>query len=202
MTTYAQVRERVRLLIEGDEIGDSFSTGTLDLLISMGENRVYRNLQSSTMYVVSSALNATSNVLAIPSAVLQLDKVIIDGNAVEVTDLWRVNAHIDNGDTATNTTYCAQRGDNLIFWPAISNTVNVYLYYYATPTALATTVNSTYERYPELFLYAAVAESAPFIGEDSRIPIWEGKYTLSLNDANRVERWKAYGGSQLRIRTR
>jgi hypothetical protein len=202
MTSYAQVRERVRLLIEGDEIGVTFSTSTLDLLISMGENRVYRNLKSSTMYTVSSALNATSNVLAIPAAVLQLDKVIIDGKAVEVTDLWRVQAHIDNNDTSNDTIYCAQRGDNLIFWPEISDTTNVYLYYYATPTALATTVNSTYERYPELFLYAAVSESAPFIGEDNRIPIWEGKYNLSLNDANRLERWKAFGGSAIRIRSR
>jgi len=202
MTTYAQIRERVRLLIEGDEIDASFSTSTLDLLISMGENRVYRNLKSSTMYTVSAAQNATSNVLAIPSATLSLDKVIIDGKAVEVTDLWRVQAHIDNGDTATDTIYCAERGDNLIFWPAISDTTNVYLYYYATPTALATTVNSTYERYPELFLYAAVAESAPFLGEDNRIPIWEGKFKLSLDDADRLERWRAYSGSAIRIRSR
>jgi hypothetical protein len=202
MTTYAQIRERVRLLIEGDEIGTTFSTDTLDLLISMGENRVYRNLKASTMYTVSSALNATSNVLAIPSAVLNLEKVIIDGKEVEVTDLWRVNAHIDNNDTAADTIYCAQRGDNLVFWPAISDTTDVYLYYYAKPTALATSVNSTYERYPELFLYAAVSESAPFLGEDNRIPIWEGRYMVALNDADRLERWRAYSGSQLRIRSR
>lgn len=200
--SYAQIREKVRLLIEGDEIGTTFSTDTLDLLISMAESRVYRKLRSDTMYVASAALNATSNVLAMPADLLELEKVVIGGKQVEVTDLWRLDQHVSNSDTSTDTIYCARQGDSLKFWPAISDTTDVYLYYYGKPAALALGENSTYTRYPEVFLFASVAEASPFLGEDSRAPMWEAKFAQALQDAMSNERWKAYSGSQLRVRNR
>ena len=200
--SYAQVREKVRLLIEGDEIGNTFSTDTLDLLISMAESRVYRKLRADTMYVSSSALNAVSNLLDIPADLLELEKVVIGGKQVEITDLWRVDQHISNSDGASNTIYCARQGATLKFWPAIDDTTDVYLYYFGKPAALALGENTTYTRYPELFLFASVAEASPFLGEDSRAPMWEAKYAKAIGEANADNRWRAYSGSPLRIRNR
>jgi hypothetical protein len=200
--SYAQVREKVRLLIEGDDIGSTFSTDTLDLIISMAEGRVYRNLRADTMYVASAALNATSNVLAIPAGLMELDRIVVGGKDVELTDMWRVQQLIDGGSSQSDTLYAAQRGPELLFYPSISNSTSIYLYYYGKPTALALGENTTYLRYPELFLYAAVAEASPYLGEDSRAPMWEAKYAQALQDANANERWRAYGGTSLRIRNR
>ena len=200
--SYAQVREKVRLLIEGDEVGTTFSTDTLDLLISMAESRVYRKLRSDTMYVASAALNATSNVLALPSDLLELDRVLIGGKPVEVTDLWRIDQLAYNGASAGDTVYCARSGDNLVFWPAIDDTTDVYLYYYGRPAALSLGENSTYTRYPEVFLFGSVAEASPFLGEDSRAPMWEAKFAQAMQDAMTNERWRTYSGSQLRVRNR
>lgn len=200
--SYAQIREKVRLLIEGDEIGNTFSTDTLDLLISMAESRVYRKLRADTMYVSSSALNAVSNLLDIPADLLELEKVVIGGKQVEITDLWRVDQHISNSDGASDTIYCAQQGATLKFWPAIDDTTDVYLYYFGKPAALALGENTTYTAYPEVFLFASVAEASPFLGEDSRAPMWEAKFAQALQDAMSNERWKAYGGSSLRVRNR
>jgi hypothetical protein len=200
--SYAQVREKVRLLVEGDDIGSTFSTDTLDLIISMAEGRVYRNLRADTMYIASAALNATSNVLDIPSDLMQLDRIVVDGKDVELTDMWRVQQLIDGNATNNDTIYAAQRGPEFTFWPEVSDTTDIYLYYYGKPSALALGENTTYLRYPELFLYAAVAEASPYLGEDSRAPMWEAKYAQALQDANTNERWRAFGGTPLRIRSR
>ena len=40
--SYADFREKVRILIEGDEIGETFSTTTLDLIIGLAEQRIGR----------------------------------------------------------------------------------------------------------------------------------------------------------------
>ena len=200
--SYAQVREKVRLLVEGDDIGTTFSTDTLDLIISMAENRVYRNLRSDTMHVASAALNATSNVLAIPADLMELQRIVVGGKDVELTDMWRVQQLIDGGSGGSDTLYAAQRGPDFVFYPAIDDTTDIYLYYYGKPSALALGENTTYTRYPELFLYAAVAEASPYLGEDSRAPMWEAKFAQALQDANANERWRAYGGTQLRIRNR
>lgn len=197
---YAQVRENVRLLIEGDEIGNTFDTGTLDLLISMGENRVYRSLRADTMRT-SATLTPASNLVALPADLLELERVFVGGYQVEVVDDWRLEELIADGVNASGVAYCAHIGTNLKFWPAA--TTNATVWYYQKPAAMLTANESTtYLRYPEVFLYAAVAESAPFVGEDARLPMWESKYQQHLADANRVEKYRVFGGSQLRIRNR
>jgi hypothetical protein len=198
--SYAQVRENVRLLIEGDEIGNTFDTGTLDLLISMGENRVYRSLRADAMRT-SATITPASNLAALPANLIQLERVYVNGKQVEVVDDWRLEELLQQGASASDVAYCAHIGSNLKFWPEATTDVTVW--YYQKPTAMLTAGESTtYLRYPEVFLFAAVAESAPFVGEDARIPIWESKYQQNLADANRVERYRVFGGSQLRTRSR
>lgn len=198
--SYAQVRENVRLLIEGDEIGNTFDTGTLDLLISMGENRVYRSLRADTMRT-SAIITPASNLAALPADLIELERVFVGGYQVEVVDDWRLEELIADGVNASGVAYCSHIGSNLKFWPAA--TTDATIYYYAKPAAMLTAGESTtYTRYPEVFLYAAVSESAPFLGEDARIPIWEAKYQQHLSDANRVEKYRVFGGSTLRVRNR
>jgi hypothetical protein len=199
--SYAQIREKVRLLIEGDDIGNTFNTDTLDLLISFGENRVYRNLRADTMRTISAPITPVANIVAIPADLLQLTRVIVGTRDVEIIDEWRMQALLDSSATAQDTLFCAHNPDGLIFFP--ENTADVTLHYYAKPASLASAGESTtYNRYPEVFLFAAVAESAPFLGEDARIQIWEGKFQQYMADADQNERWRVNSGSPLRTRVR
>ena len=200
--TYAEFREAVRNLLEGDEIGDTFSVDSLDLMIALGEQRVYRELKASTLYTSATLTTVASNLLALPSSLIALDKVVIGGKQVEVIDLWRLDALIESDASANQTVYCAQSGDNLKFFPAVADSTSITLSYYARPADIATAINSTLTRYPEVFLYAALTESSPFIGEDSRTPMWEAKFKEVVGWANTDNRWRAYSGSPLRIRNR
>ena len=200
--SYSDFREKVRTLIEGDEIGETFSTTTLDLIIGLAEQRIYRDLRASTMYTTATLTTVASNALALPTSLLALDRVFIGGDQVEVTDLWRVEELINGGASASNPTYCAQKGDSLIFFPEVADSTSIVLSYYARPADVSAGINTTVTRYPEVFLYASVAESAPFLGEDNRVGLWEQKYANALAQATKDERWRTYDGSPIRVRTR
>jgi hypothetical protein len=64
------------------------------------------------------------------------------------------------------------------------------------------TLNAAFNRYPDVWLYAALAESAPFIGEDSRLAMWKQQYKARVLQANRNDRLRAASGSRLTMRAR
>lgn len=51
--------------------------------------------------------------------------------------------------------------------------------------------------YPHVYLYGALCESAPYLKDDARIPVWEAKYTEAIDTVNSQD-W--YSGSTMRVR--
>ena len=200
---YAAFRVSVLQLIEGDDITDStFSPDTLDLMIAMGENRVYRDLRASTMLAALSVAVA-SNAASLPSDLIELKEVYFSGERpLEIVPLDHLRRHEADEVVAGSSIsrYAAQDGDTLRFWPTATGTVLGK--YYKRPSELTTALSTTFTRYPECFIFAALVESAPFLGFDDRMPMWEGKYQQSIANANHDERMRVWGGSPLRIRTR
>lgn len=202
---YSDFRTTALKLIDGDDVSTSFSIATLDLLAGLGESRVYRDLRASTMVTPLSAA-VTANAATLPADLIELKEVYFSGERpLDIIPLDRLRA-IEAADVQSGGTACfaAQDGDTLRFWPTASGTALGS--YYARPTAMKDETiwadQTTLARYPELFLFAALIESAPFIGEDSRIQIWEGKYGQALSAAQHDEKMRVYGGGPLRMRTR
>ncbi|HXB12832.1 MAG TPA: hypothetical protein VNZ45_12650, partial [Bacteroidia bacterium] len=66
--------------------------------------------------------------------------------------------------------------------------------YYETPTLIDTTtsINFLTGSAPEIFLFATLAETAPYLKDDERIKVWEQKYSaarqaLGDEDIRRIE---------------
>jgi hypothetical protein len=205
---YNAFRVSLQWLIEGDELSDTFSVNTLDLIIGLGEGRVYlgdrqsAGLRASSMQKPLSQV-VTSNVATLPTDLLELREARFAGEApLEIIPLDRLRTLVDIGGGGT-TRYAAQDGDTLVFCPEASGTLIGS--YYARPQSLQTVTWSnatTFARYPELFTYACLFEAALFLGMDSKMPIWESRYRQLADGANRAERMRTYGGSPLTVRTR
>lgn len=206
---YTEFRNSVLKMIDGDDVGTSFSVDTLDLLISLGESLVYLGdtetggLRSSNMRSTAT-LPVTGNVATLPADLLELAEVRFVGHKpLDIVPLARVREFTEAGLSAGNPAYAAQDGDTLVFWPQASSDVSVT--YYKRPEPLKTGTwagQTTIERYPDPFLYAALMVSAPFIGEDMRIPVWAAAWRSAMRAAQRAERARVYGGGSLRVRTR
>ena len=206
---YNAYRVAFQHMLEGDDsVSNTFSTATMDMLIGMGEFRVYHGdgqtpgLRASSM-LADLSVAVSSNAATLPADLLELKEVRFAGERpLEILPLDRLReaeAIGGGGDVR----FCAQDGDTLRFHPAASGTVLGR--YYARPAALesVTWANATtFHRYPELFLYAALFEGAIFMGMADKMGMWEARYRSIAEGANHAERVRVYAGGPLRVRTR
>jgi hypothetical protein len=176
-------------------------------MIEQGEARVYygdedEGLRASCMEAPIN-LAVASNAVTLPADLLQLKEVYFSGyRPLEMISLDRLRLYEQEGVSAGVPRYYAQDGDTLRFWPRASGALLGT--YWRLPGGMASGTWATHEtvnRYPELFIHAALAESGPFYGDDARIPIWEGKLRTWRAAAKRSERVRATG-SMLRMRAR
>ena len=72
--------------------------------------------------------------------------------------------------------YIAREGKNFIFGPFPDSNYTVTVVYYNRLQALAGALNTVYTNYPGLWLFGALAESAPFIKDDKRVELWQAKF--------------------------
>lgn len=54
---------------------------------------------------------------------------------------------------------------------------------------------------PDLYLYGALLESAPYIDDDARIQTWSGGFSFALSGVNKLGQNQAYGSGPLVMRT-
>lgn len=199
---YAAFRTAVEKLIEGDDIGDTFDVSTLDLIIGLAEQRVYRDLRSSTM-LADLSVAVSNNEAALPANLLELREVYFSGEApLQVVPLDRLRQLEDAAYPSGTSRYCAQDGDTLRFWPDASGTLLGS--YYKRPTDLASVTwadATTFARHPDLFVFASLVEAMPFLGMEAKAAGWNQRYAMSLQAAQHDERMRVYGAGRLRTRT-
>lgn len=207
---YKAYRANVQRFIENDDTtASTFNLNTLDLIMGMGESRVFLGdaqtggLRASTM-VKQATITATNNEAPLPSDLLELKEVLTDaGLPIDIVTLDDLRKKVVNSPEGPPSRQVAQDGDALRFWPQASGDVTIK--YYARPLELETinwTLATTFNRYPELFIFASLYEAALFLGMVDIVPAWEAKYRALADGANNAERWRVYSGSPLRVRTR
>lgn len=201
---YSDFRSAVLRMIDGDDSSGSIKTDTLDLLIAMGEERVFHGdgdvpgLRSGEMEADLS-LTVTANLATLPADCLELVRVQFDGQSpLSYLPGHEVNDRLRYGGGAP--LYYTEQGRALKFYPEATGTVEGR--YYQRPADLKSGLSAVFVRYPAVFMYAALAEAAPFIGEDDRLAMWKAQWAGWMRTAQSAERNRATAGSRLRMRSR
>lgn len=207
--SYSAFRTAVQQMIDGDDISQSdLSVAVLDLMIAAGERRLYRDVRSSTQDTAYSLVVA-SNAVTLPADAIELKgapyvptfPVVVYAPWEAVQNAIQLNAGLGGGTTLTaNPAFYSFEGDTIIFYPKQPDGTTVTGRYYKKFSDISGGLNTLFNRHPDLFLYAALAESAPFIGEMTRLSVWEGKYTGLVQSANEEERRRQTRGSKLQTR--
>lgn len=88
--------------------------------------------------------------------------------------------------------------------PAPDTTYDTELLYYAKIPALSdsNTTNWLLTESPDLYLYGALIQSAPYLKEDERINTWAGIYQKLLDDMMLADERARIGSSKLKTRIR
>jgi len=209
-STYQEFRTAVEMVILGDDVSQNGDgQASLDTMISMGEALVHYGgnfagdgrrigpLRASSMEVDLLG-EVGGNAAPIPLDCMELSILWLnDGEPLEIVserDLRSRLKHFNGGKARK----AAQAGESIIFSPRAEDGDQLGGRYYAKPPALKDGLHATFQRYPEIYLYAALYVSAPFYGFDGRIPMWQAYYSQLLDQANAQERGRVSSGGRLR----
>jgi len=202
---YPAFRLAVQQLIDGDDVSQSsLSTTVLDLIISLGERRIYRDVRSSAQDTALS-LTVTGNSAPLPVDLIELRSVYLPtGVPLIYMPYEQLQEKLQiHGTSARKPYYYTFEGDNLIFYPMQGDGTTISGRYYKRFCSIVTeglSGNTYFNRFPDLWIYASLLECGPYIGEATRMPIWEQKYQETVAAVASYERRRFTRGSKLSIR--
>jgi hypothetical protein len=183
-TSYTAFRTNVSTWLD---IGTSDLGATLlDDLITTAEKRIYREVKAREM---ETALSSTisSGAVTVPSDYGQMKYAYLDGTPTKPLERrsaeWIYNEYRTRSSDA-KPKFFAREGGSFIFGPYPDSGYLMKGIYYKKFPALSTSLNDLFNNNPDLFLWAALAESESILGRDKRVALWEAKYQNSKNRIN------------------
>jgi hypothetical protein len=151
--------------------------------VVLGEARIGREVKARQMEQRVST-TPTAPYVNLPSDFVSIRGVRITGSTIGWLDYITPDAFFsgfpssNSGQSNKYTIF----GDELVF--PVTPSGDVELWYFKKLTDLATANNTLFTSNPDLYLYAALAHSAPYLKDDKRIAVWEGLYRQCRDSVN------------------
>lgn len=171
--------------------------------IMLGEKRIFREVRSIEMETALSSTIA-SGVIAVPSDYIELKSAYINTTPTSKligSSVSQIYEKYPLRSSESKPKYIAREGSNFIFGPYPDSTYEVKGIYYAKLTSIDTSANALFVAHPDLYLMAALCESAPYLKDDNRITTWEAKYSSIVADINRINRDDSISAGSAMVRT-
>lgn len=187
LNSYANLKTAIAGWLARDDL-----TSAIDDFIDLAEARINRELRVSDMITAFSDTIA-SGVVAVPTGFLEWESVYIDGSPVrhlQAKPLDWILSEYPSRSSDSQPRYIARSGDNFEFGPYPDSAYTVKGSYYAKLTPLGdgtggtATTNYLTDEAPDVILFGALVESAPYLGEDARISLWEQRFSGAIADCN------------------
>lgn len=179
IATYADLQTAVASWLHRSDLASNIPD-----FITLADNRINSDLRCRQMET-SMASTIAAGVLAVPANYIELKDSYISStmpyaNLDRKTAEWIYEKYpyrvADNQPR-----FIGREGSNFIFGPFPDSNYIVTLVYYNRFAPLSSAVNSIFSAYPGLWLFAALCEAAPFLKNDNRVAMWEGKYKYLFN---------------------
>lgn len=170
-------------------------------LIQLAEARIAREFRLQNQVTVTT-LTANAASIALPADFLEFKALVYAdySPAVKIGTLEKVldeRARI-SGDRPTTAVVA---GGQLQLGPVPGSSYTINAAYYARFPALSadTDTNWLLTNYPSVYLFAALAEAQPYMMDDARIALWEGKYAQERESLKLADKMAEFGGNGLEL---
>lgn len=151
---------------------------------------------------LSTTLTTTPNVttVALPAGFTKLRRLRYLWNG-QYYDLWPVAlapSDSANWNVASNPLAVSIVGSNLVIRPTPNAAYQMPMEYYGkfTPLSDAAPTNWILTDNPDAYLYGTLMHSAPYLGTDTRLGLWEGAYQSAIEGINRADFRKRFSSLQ------
>ena len=201
LTNYNELCNAVATWLHRDDLSASIPD-----FVALAEARLNRHLRMRQQMTTDTlAAVAGTATIVLPTDWLQTHRLrlVSPDKPIEFLTGALFEAKYRAADTGAPSHFTVE-GASLVLGPKPDAAYSIDAVYFASIPALSASASSNWllTAHPGLYLFAALAESAPFIGQDQRLAMWEAKYAAELQSAMDADRKARASGSALRIRAR
>lgn len=201
LATYADLKTSVAAWLKRSDL-----TAIIPDFVALAEARIARDLRLRRQ-ITSADLSLAAGVQGVdlPADWLEFENVTLNGNPSR--QLTYVN--IEHLDSRYPSSYTGQpavytlEGNQILFGPTPDAAYTAGVFYYAkfAPFVDDTDTNWLLTNHPSIYLFACLAEAAPYLVDDQRSVLWEGKYAKDMNELQASDDMAMFSGTALRVRT-
>ncbi|HAI39219.1 MAG TPA: hypothetical protein DCM40_14400 [Maribacter sp.] len=186
LDTYSNLKTSIANYLNRSDL-----TAFLGDFILLTEARLNRELRVREMVNTDTSITTVAGTqsYALPTGYLEATTIIFQSDPfctlrfISNTDFYN---KYNNSQARGKPTYFTVVGTNILLGVPPNSATTLQVNYYKKLDTLSdsNTTNTILTNYPELYLYGALAESAPFIMQDERINVWGTLYKEALKNAN------------------
>jgi hypothetical protein len=181
-------------------------TSVIPTFILLCEADLNRTVRHKSMLCRATAVLDT-HFTALPSDFLEAKNIQLNTTPVKSLEYMTME-HADEYRATHSTTgvpnYYTFVGETLEVVPEPADSYTIELVYYKKISALSdsSTSNWLLASHPDVYLYGALMQAAPYLKDDERIPVWGQLYKAFIGDLNSASDKSEYSGSSLKMRTK
>lgn len=180
-------------------------TAVIPTLIGLAEARLARDKRVRRL-AVNTSFTIDSATETLPTDFLSLDSLYFSGSQqkygeVETVDLATLSEYQERYQPSGVPRVCAVVDRATIYFaPAPDASYTGILAYWQgfDPLSDANTDNWLLTSHPDVYLYGTLLQSAPYMRDDERLPVWQAAYEAALEELVQYNQESQYGGSLIR----
>jgi hypothetical protein len=201
LTTYSELKTSI-----GDWLNRSDLTSAIPDFISLAEAQIERNLRTRQMIVRSTAY-ITTEYAATPDDFLETKSFKLNTNPPTPLQFETIDS-MDNLSVVYTASgkpaYFSVVGNQFRFVPIPDTSYTGELTYYAKLSKLSAsnTTNWLLTAAPDVYLYGALMQAAPYLQDDARITTWAALYKNGLEEVKTSDDRGSSSGGVLITRAR
>lgn len=202
ITNYSTLKDNI-----ADWLNRTDLTSQIPVFIQLAEADLNRRLRvKDTIVRADAAVDAQYTTL--PTDLTEIKSFFLKTNPVTRME-FVTNEQMEKlkyqGYSSTGTPlYYTIIGSTTEFLPAPDQSYTAEIIYYAKLTALSDSATSNWllTKYPDIYLYGALAQSAPYLRDDERIALWSSLYEKGLTQLEIASDRAEFTGGVLKARVR
>jgi hypothetical protein len=204
ISNYSNLQTTIADFLNRDDL-----TAAIPTFIQLGESQMNRDIRHWEMEArVSGQQSQGDQYMQLPADWVETIRFHLTSqgtNAVELASLASIadkRAAVDD-QAGRPRFYAHVRGEFELF-PTPDEDTDFELLYYQKIPALSdsNTTNWLLEYAPDIYLYASLAHSAPYLAEDARIAVWAQMYSAAVAQLNAQSERVKNSGSGIRLNIR
>jgi|TARA_R110000796_G_scaffold2372_2_gene9437 hypothetical protein len=199
LTTYTELKASIADWLLRDDL-----TAVIPDFITLAEAQINRQVRDHRMVKRSDASLATAYT-TFPSDWQETIRFQLSTSPIVVLEFLTPNQASDAVSRFSSTgkpVYFSTIGESVELIPSPDSTYTTELTYYGKIPALSATNASNWLLIdaPDIYLYGALLQAAPYLNEDQRIGTWQSLYSKGVEEMKIMDQRARIGSSSIRMR--